>query len=243
MKNFINLLIEQKIKKFPLELINEGLIKSIDYDIFEKRLILLFSKYNKFIDIHITYNGINLKINNGVFNKHLYNNFISLLNVCGYIISYFYYDNDKEIDTHNRTIDEDDIFNVNYQIIKIHLIKKFDVEEVGIPIILYHITEKIKLKKILKIGLVPKSKNKIENHPERIYLLSNLNETLSLKKIFNELYDKNYIILKIETRLLPKIKLYKDPTYFNNLEDYEDITNQALYTYDNIPNYAISKLI
>lgn len=241
MKNFLNLLIQKKLNNFPLELINEGLIKSIDYDVFEKRLILLFSKYHKFIDIKITHFGVKLIINNGVFNKHLYNDFISLLNVCGYIISYFYYD--EENNTHNRTIDENDVFHYNYDILNINLIKKFDAEEIEIPIILYHLTEKINLNKILKIGLVPKTKNKIENHPERIYLLSNLREVLSLKKVFDDLYEKNYIILEIDIRLLKKIKLYKDPTYFNNLEDYEDINNQALYTYDNIPNYAIKKLI
>jgi hypothetical protein len=36
---------------------------------------------------------------------------------------------------------------------------------------LYHVTEKNKINKILKIGLTPKTNSKISEHPERIYFL------------------------------------------------------------------------
>lgn len=94
--------------------------------------------------------------------------------------------------------------------VAIYLEPKFDIKIFPLPNILYHTSPKKYDKKILKIGLIPKSKNQLSNHPDRIYLSDNLN----MSKIFgnyiiNQNIDNDYSIFKIDTTNL-KINLYRD---------------------------------
>jgi hypothetical protein len=112
---------------------------------------------------------------------------------------------------------------------------KFDKEIIeNIPSILYHITPTQNADKILRIGLVPKSRSKASYHPDRVYLGKSIN---GIEKLASQMSlrtgDKNFTILKIDTDLVPGdyLKLYTDPNY----------SKEAYYTLNNIPPQAIEK--
>jgi hypothetical protein len=114
---------------------------------------------------------------------------------------------------------------------------KFDEEIIeNIPSILYHITPTQNANKILKIGLVPKSRSKSSYHPERVYLGRSLE---GIEKLAPQMYqrtgDKNFTILRINTDFVPGgyLKLYTDPNY----------SKEAYYTLNNIPPQAIEKIL
>ena len=237
MKSYIEFLKNRNINTFPTELISEGLIKSIDYDVMISKLHNIFD-INSDIFIMNDSLGIDLCIPKKYFNKQIFNNFKNLLSISGYIVSYFILDKKEQI---IRNISEYDIFQTEYKNIQIHLIKKFDINSDGIPEKLYHVTKRKYLNKILKNGLIPKSENKIEKHPDRIYVLDSLNGAKDFKSILVNIYgDEDYIILEIETKLLNHIKLYYDPTYFQDEEDSNKHKYSAYYTYDNISPLSIS---
>lgn len=99
--------------------------------------------------------------------------------------------------------------------------------------VLYHITPTKNVEKIMKIGLTPRTQNKIANHPERIYLGTNLKELqsglLNAMKMTTE--EKDWTILKIDTSFFtkPGVKLFTDPMY-----------DFGMYTLSNIPPYYIT---
>ena len=223
MKNyskFVELANKSKIYNFPSDLIKEGLIKSVDSDTFCKRLDYLFSDYN--VEISQTHLGVQIEIEKPDFNKKIYDDLLSLLNVCGYMISYHYYDYGNEI---KGAPELSDIFNKEYAYIRLNMIKKFDIENYeGVPEYLYHVTEIKYLSKILEKGLIPRSKSKIEKHPERVYVTNSMKGANNFKKILEEIYAGiNLAILKIDTKLLNNIKLYYDPIYFEAEEDYKKL--------------------
>lgn len=115
---------------------------------------------------------------------------------------------------------------------------------------LYHATKKLYLKNIQKNGLVSKSKSKIANHPERIYLAytqegaekfakhpTNLVRTPVLKHgkpetlpvSAKKLYSTVVILRIFTTRLPHTLKAYVDPNY----------KDEGCYTLNTIPWSAI----
>ena len=83
--------------------------------------------------------------------------------------------------------------------------------------VFYHATERSVLPKILKNGLIPKSKG---NFPERIYLGKSLNDI----KDMVEGNLKDMVILKVDVSNVKLFKLYRDQR-----------NSTAVFTYDNIP--------
>ena len=110
----------------------------------------------------------------------------------------------------------------------IYFNKKYDFEDNGIKIYMYHVTEWNHEGSILQKGIVPKSQKQIDNHPERIYLFDSLDDA----KSFSVNLIKP-IIFKVDMRLVNKIKLYIDPK-FPNIDSF--------YTYDNIPKISLTKV-
>ena len=118
---------------------------------------------------------------------------------------------------------------------------KYDVEisEDKLPPILYHISPSIHEEKILKIGLAPKSKNKLSKHPERIYLTFTPSAAIGLlgNRPFKETASKFTLFLvdfeKLKTTRV--IRVFEDPMYYG----------KGCYTYENIPPkyLAIAKRI
>lgn len=100
-----------------------------------------------------------------------------------------------------------------------------------LPNKVYHITDEKYLDKIKKIGLIPKSKNKLTKHPDRIYLLLK-------KSTIDDLLDNpdfdldNPVILTINIKdFKNKYKIYPDPN-----------TENGAFTLNNIPPTLIEKI-
>jgi hypothetical protein len=95
--------------------------------------------------------------------------------------------------------------------------------------ILYHITHLRKKDKILKIGLCPKSDEKIAHHPARVYF------TFQKEDAYLYAYDKRsgiseYVLFEVDLSKLKDIsvQLYKDPNF-----------PKGCYTNDNIPKNCL----
>ena len=115
----------------------------------------------------------------------------------------------------------------------VHVIieSKFDREVKDVPENIYHSTHKNIIEKIMKIGLVPKSRNKMTNHPERVYF--SLDEKFA-KEFIRQVSAKerkipsDFVILRIETVGL-NVKFMQDPNAL--LPDGNPV---GIYTYSNI---------
>lgn len=91
--------------------------------------------------------------------------------------------------------------------------------------LLYHVTVRRKIDKILKDGLCPKSNSRVSYHPDRVYLttdpdliIKSFNKVNLLKGYENE----DFVILEIDNSD-DKLDLYIDPNF-----------DDGVYTYDNI---------
>ena len=83
---------------------------------------------------------------------------------------------------------------------------------------LYHVSPAKYDERILKIGLIPKSKSKLANHPERIYLTKTEKDAEFLADKFTTFDGYGiYTIYKIDIHKLiqqnKNIKFYKDPAF------------------------------
>ena len=103
----------------------------------------------------------------------------------------------------------------------------------------YHLTPDINLDEIKRVGLKAKTENKLENHPERIYLFLNPESKPSkylATQIWNSSRDKerikNYYLLEIDLTQLPGHKYFRDPA--SGLASWIGI-----YTEQSIPPSAI----
>jgi len=227
MYGFLDLLREKKLNEFNYNLLNEGLIMSVDYVIFISKMNDILKKYNinGYCDLYIGKDRLVLKIDEYHIYKRkiLFQNLSNLLNQTGYFVSNYKINDDKL-----KIGDIDISLFINNSNLLLYLNKRFDSESGYIPEFLFHVTENKYLEKIIKQGIINKSKKYIENHPERIYLFSNLEDCYDYID-FKELF--NFAILKIDVKTLKNIKLYDDPKY--------QPTINAYYTYDNIPPFSI----
>ena len=77
---------------------------------------------------------------------------------------------------------------------------KFDLEYDFHERYMYHVTDESNLAKILKIGLTPRTKTKVTNHPERIYLALSEESLEEIEEMFVDFsFMSNPIRLKIDT--------------------------------------------
>ena len=203
--------------------LNEGLIKSVDIEtcisILEKNLINVKK---------IQANSYNSNLIIIEFTKPtLIKDIIKLINNLGYYILQIRNVNNKETEK----------FNDNDLIITAQIGAKYPKEEY-LSEYLYHITRKDNLEKILKIGLVPKSKEKIVKHPDRIYFFKE--EEVAIYFV-DELYldPENAVILKIDTKGL-NIKIYQDPEISDSDGGYAG--DAGYFTTSNIPPSHITVL-
>jgi hypothetical protein len=194
---------------------------------FIEKLNDLFLKYNIKPDLLYQKDDNVFLSTKLIKNKYLYDGLISLLNISGYYFSSYCLNGEK---INNSGLDIKTFMENDY--IDITFNKNFDFEDTGIKLNLYHITTKDKLNKIMDNGLVPKSKKIIDNHPDRIYLFEKIEDCLYFfEQKSNYLKNiKEPLILKINVKSLPKLKLYKDPKFL-------DV--DAFYTHDNIPPHSL----
>ena len=84
---------------------------------------------------------------------------------------------------------------------------------------LYHVTQTNYVEKIMKIGLLPKTKTKLGNHPDRIYLALDIKSADDFKSNIENLEDfkdKDFTLLKIDISFFKgstSKKLYLDPQF------------------------------
>jgi hypothetical protein len=138
----------------------------------------------------------------------------------------------KEYINSNDIDDEDDeIYTLMFES-KTGTIVDYD----KLPDILYHVSDTKYLDKILKVGLVPKSKSKKAYHPDRIYLATDKKECTWL---YNDPdFDvKKPVLFKIDRNKLEEkgIYLYKDPYLPSGVFAIKNIPKDCLISY-NIAN-------
>jgi len=224
-RKFTDMLREDELNTFNTDLIKEGLIKSWDYKDFIKFL-------DKSIYVVETPFSLTLKINRKHIDKKFIEKLYSLINRAGFYVAN--YEIDKNV-LRGKGKPNNIVLFGQYDMLVLDINKKFETELAGIPIFMYHVTEDVNLPRIEKYGLTPRSKNKIEEHPERIYLFSDIKSADYYKEDLVNRFKisiDSLITLKIDTRLVNSIKLYFDPKF-------GDTDFGAFYTLDNIPYYAI----
>lgn len=235
------LLVEQKL--------NEGLI--LTHDIYESKDIIerAVSKWGFWYDNNIDGTKFNLNLTEGKFTDKTYIEFCMLLSNLGYYISDL-----KVTNKHNKTntIKPND-FKENYltnnyleNIVEYDLViePKYDIQYKLKTNILYHVTESKYVDKIFKNGLMSKSKNTKTFHPERIYLVYNLEDAEQYIKSKNMFYLTNlnktkqpnkskfkeieFVILKVKLPKNNEMTFFDDPNF----------KGKGIYTYENIsPKY------
>jgi hypothetical protein len=103
----------------------------------------------------------------------------------------------------------------------------------------YHVTPDIFVDNVLDNGLTPKTESKLSDHPERIYLFLNPDNTFKqmVKVLFNSLSDEKkksiyeYKVLEIDLTQLPNHKFFLDPQ--------SSPTYMSIFTLQPIPKSAI----
>jgi hypothetical protein len=230
--------------------IDEGLIKTHPLKdtigMIERYLINYRMKYN-IENVDYEKNVFEFKIEDFNYNDLIYDKLCGIesviVNMCGHfpsLVKINYVSGMKNSKKwHDNMWEELVKYSEYYSSITIKFESKFDDFEDCVDIdYLYHITNNSYVDKILKSGLVPKSKNKLSTHPDRIYLCKTIQDCENLKihmynsDKFNNFgmdYKKEnnksleYTILKIDIKDL-KIKIFKDPNYkqgyyiINNIE-------------------------
>lgn len=145
---------------------------------------------------------------------------LHLIDTVGYFVSSVRLGDEKLTD---KSKIEDTLKNLDK--ISIIIEPKFDKKVNYTGEYLYHTTDKKYLDKILKFGLIPKSKNTRSFYPERIYLSPDETYLLSIKDQLSKDKNGEYVDLKI--RNFQGLNLYKDVRF-----------KGGFYTYDNIhPKY------
>jgi hypothetical protein len=197
-------------EKFKIHKIVEGLI----YTYPQQNSINIINKKYKELNCNIEPDG---EIYIEGYFKEL-KNYLPIFNNLGYYISKLTSDGEKWEQEYTN----------DSKPIALFLEPKYDIKIINIPNILYHATHNIYDKRIEKIGLIPKSKNKVSNHPDRIYLTDNLQIAITFGKLQ---YGQDYSIYKIDTNGL-NINLYEDINLKNN----------GFYTLNNISSKYIEKI-
>ena len=238
-----------------LKLIDEGLIKT--HDINKSLQILL--NYTTDKDIGIISSGINnnkIHIKYGSISLSTFLENLTLITNLGYFITKVKTTSDKLTYTYSwvkfKDILNEDFF-TKLDAIELILEPIFD-KEININTdTIYHVTYNYLADKILKKGLVPKSNNIIQYHPDRIYFIKNIEDAKTYINskdnyfIFNPDKDKKinikqqeynlsqmeYTILKIDISNTD-YTFYQDPNYSKGFYTLNSISPKNILIYDNI---------
>ena len=137
--------------------------------------------------------------------------------------------NHTQVDNNQlQTIDGKDFIALSFE-------PKYDVEVTKIPKYVYHVTNSKAAPKILKMGLTPKTRNKLVAHPDRVYVaIDDKNVDIFIDKMAQLDGAFKPTVLIINTEKIPNVKFYIDPNFLNS-----DWTSGAMYTVNNISPAAI----
>lgn len=162
------------------------------------------------------------------------------LDSLGYYVANEYEFNNYEIDMEKTSLDNLSKRFLYTRKFNLQIEPKYD-SPINPESFTYHVTPDFNWIKVRTLGLTPKTQSKIAYHPERIYLLNKADMgdidqfAISLwEHSKNKKIIKNMELLKIDMSKLKNHKFYEDP----NMSDDAD----AIYTYENIPPYAISHI-
>jgi len=206
MKNLLRKYIKEQVVN-----IIEGLIKTHSTRASKKILDRKFSISNLKTKEDTSTNRLIIDITNFNYFGELF----ALINNLGYFVSaidLYTIDDDFSYEKFS----EDKLAKIikekgKYKKIELILEAKFD-EQISVPKVLFHVTKKNKIEKIVKDGIIPKSYSKLTYHPDRIYVTNSVANAKSfIDRIKKE--GESYIILGIKTDLVPNIKIYDDPNY------------------------------
>jgi hypothetical protein len=193
----------------------EGLITS--YPLHEVINILFRKKYN--VKGNYNDNTFSLKF---LFSEDIskslieYNKIMQITDTCGYFCSNMKGEDAKAqfiIEKYN-TENFKKLINNGLTLINFSFEAKYDILIEKIPEFLYHLAPTRNISKILKFGLIPKSRSKKAFHPDRIYLVKNPEDlNLLFKSFYEETKINEWSILEIDTHILEYLKIYKDPNF------------------------------
>jgi hypothetical protein len=214
-----------KLHKFEeyLHLIEEGLIKTYDIDFVILKSLERLSVINVPINIYKLPNNT-IKLDIRTFNKVRIDNLFDLLNsnftnLFGWFPSYMYITNLSGLEN-SMHYDQNYLKRTKNYLSEVSIIyqSKFDIEQ-NLPEFIYHLSIREYVNKISQMGIVPKSKNKISSHGNRIYVCKTIQDCKDLiPQMSFWFYDKNpnidtrWVIYQISTVGLD-LKLYCDPNY------------------------------
>lgn len=220
--------LEEPIQAFKgqyYKTLKEGLIQTYGLEKTKDIIVRRFGLNNKQFKVQITNNdGLERRVPIIVLPKGVNNRIIgnikNLMNTCGYSMTSKQYRRDLVLLVFEGKFGEDvtDIVRGRYKY-------------------LYHLTPQKHLEKILKIGLSPRSDNSVYKHPDRVYLMNGvLDDNLSDNQIevFNNIINSKqgnnqYFVLKLSIDKIP-----------DNVIFYADsLTDEGIFTYNNIPPNAI----
>ena len=216
--------------------IYEGLISAVPIDSFTDyihRWTLASEKFNVVDKI----NKIQLVFKQNLTNKEL-GNLIQFINRLGWFVSaYVIWENGKMVPKkfNSEEFEKNDL---NKKLVLFQLESKFDIE-VGVSAynILYHTTPSINDPKIEKIGLVPKTLNKISTHPDRIYFCIQEEDLQQISELINKNNPefKTFTWYKVDVKRANRhtgnIRFFRDPNF-----------PDALYTLSNIHKDCLTKI-
>jgi len=125
-------------------------------------------------------------------------NYIPLFNNLGYFISTYTINGRDWL----KKLDDD------IKPLALYLEPKYDIKISEIPNILYH-SSPIKFRdKILKIGFIPKTGNKLSKHPDRIYLTDDINTAFYFGQNIKKEQGEGFCIWQIDGKCI--VNLYSD---------------------------------
>ena len=205
--------------------LKEGLIQTYGLEKTKDIILRRFGLNDNQFKVQITNNdGLERRVPIIVLPKGVNNRIIgnikNLMNTCGYSMTSKQYRRDLVLLVFEGKFGEDvtDIVRGRYKY-------------------LYHLTPQKHLEKILKIGLSPRSDNSVYKHPDRVYLMNGVlddnltdNQIEVFNNIINSKQDNNqYFVLKLSIDKIP-----------DNVIFYADsLTDEGIFTYNNIPPNAI----
>jgi len=163
----------------------------------------------------------------------------------GWNFSYVAIDDGAGLPKKEKNINMSDIKNNSYIDVIVYMSALNDIELLNYNGKLYHVTLDYLENKINRLGLVPKSNNKINNHSDRVYMFLEYDKYVidsfiktSIIKTYLNLLDKHYNtyakfnVYEIDLNTVKNnLRMFYDPYFTNNI---------AVYTLNSIPPYSLS---
>jgi len=218
-----------------VELIKEGLIRThniITYEgSLERELYLIGFKFEIKIYSKLKFD-LSLYKTNIIDNDYLEYIVEYVEDQLGYFPSFITVENN--IGKNGFKFDKKYLSN-KYKSIKINFEAKYDdgfyKNDIIVPTVAYHLSPVDNEDKINRIGLLVKTYNRKGEHPERIYLFSNINDCdklLKSLKIDDKLkgINRNYNLYEVE--MTDKNIIHTDPNYDNGFYTYDSFNPKFL---------------